>query len=123
MIREFRPSDMEEVIKLHELYFKDDFYFPDFLRFVCAFVVEDEQGILTVGGIRDIAECVAVTNLGRSPQDRIKALYQLLQASIFTCTRNNYDQMYVWSKDEKYVRRLKRNGFRLSEKQSLILDL
>ncbi len=122
-VRGLLSSDLDELKRIHTLYFKDDFYFPDFMHFITAFVVEDEKGIITAGGIRTIAECVAVTNMSRSPQDRIKALYTLLQASTYTCTRNNYDQIYVWSGDAKYVRRLKKNGFRLSDKQSLILDL
>lgn len=123
MIRAFTPSDIDELKRIHELYFEKEFNLPDFMSYVCAFVVEDDKGILTFGGIRDIAECVAVTNMERSPQDRIKALYQLLDASTFVCKNSDYDQMYVWSGDIKYIRRLRKNGFRLSEKQSLILDL
>ena len=123
MIRSISPDDLKEVRRIHALHFKHEFDFPDFMNFICTFVVEDDQGIITVGGIRDIAECVCVTDMNRSPIDRIKALYQLLNASVFVCKQSDYDQMYVWSQNAKYTRRLMRNGFRLPQGQSLILDL
>lgn len=122
-IREFRPDDVEEVRRIHATHFANEFNFPDFMNYICAIVIEDEQGIITAGGIRDIAECVAVTNMYRSAHDRIKALYHLLGASKFVCKDVGYDQIYVWSQNFKYTRRLKRNGFKLPAGQSLILDL
>jgi citrate lyase synthetase len=123
MIRACTFEDLDEIKRIHSLYFANEFHLPEFMKYVCAFVVEDEKGIITAGGIRDIAECVAVTNMERSPQDRIRALYQLLEGSSFVCRRSDYDQMYVWSQNPRYSRRLMRNGFRLPQGQSLILDL
>jgi len=123
MIRAFTFNDLDELKRIHSAYFADQFDLPDFMRFLCLFVVEDEQGILTIGGIRTIAECVAVTDLERSPSDRIKALYQLLDASMFITQRCGFDQMYAWSQNKKWTNRLKRNGFRPPQGESLILDL
>jgi citrate lyase synthetase len=123
MIRAFIPSDLDELKRIHELHFKDEFRLPEFMDYVCAFVVEDEKGIITMGGVRDIAECVAVTNMDRDPRTRLTALYQLLDASTFVCKRSDYDQLYVWSQNPRYTRRLIRNGFRFPQGQSLILDL
>jgi hypothetical protein len=123
MIRACTFEDLDEIKRLHSLYFANEFNLPEFMKYVCAFVVEDEKGIITAGGIRDIAECVAVTNMDRTPKERIAALYQLLDASCFVCRRSDYDQMYVWSQNPRYSRRLMRNGFRLPQGQSLILDL
>lgn len=122
-IRAFAPGDLEKVKKIHSLHFANEFNFPDFLEFICSFVIEDEQGIVLAGGIRDIAECVAVTDLSRHPKDRARALYQLMDASVFVCNKSGYDQMYAWSQNSKYTKRLLRNGFRLPQGQSLILDL
>ena len=123
MIRTLLPTDLEELERIHSLYFKDEFDLPDFKSYICAFVVENEHGIITAGGIRDIAECAIVTDLSRDPKVRISALYQMLEASSFVCRKSGYDQMYVWSQNSKYTRRLMRNGFRLPQGQSLILDL
>jgi hypothetical protein len=123
MIRSFEPTDLDELKCIHEKYFKNQFNFPDFMNYICVFVIEDSQGIITAGGIRDIAECTALTNMSRSPTDRIKALYQLLDASTFVCRKVGYDQMYVWSQNSKYTKRLMKNKFRPPQGQTLILDL
>jgi hypothetical protein len=95
------------------------------MRFIAAFVVEDDETgkIITAGGVRTIAECVLVTDLSRDPKRRLAALYQMLDASTFVCRRTGFDQIYVWSQNFKYTRRLQKNGFRLPQGQSLILDL
>lgn len=123
MIRALHPDDLKEIERLHTLHFKDEFTLPDFMKYVCAFVVEDDTGIITAGGIRDIAECVLVTNMSRDPMVRADALYQMLYATTFVCKKSDYDQMYVWSQRPKYTKRLLKNGFRLPQGQSLILDL
>lgn len=110
-------------MRIHAENFADEFPLPDFLDYVCAFVVEDEKGILTFGGIRDIAECVTVTDKTRDPRERLKALYQVLDASVYIAQKMKYDQLYVWSQNPKWARRLRRNGFRPPDGQSLILDL
>ena len=123
IIRSFDPSDMDELKRIHAEHFKDEFNLPDFLRYLCAFTIEDEKGILTMGGVRFICECSIVTDLSRDPRDRIKALYQMLDAVSFITRNHGFDQIYVWSQNAKYTRRLIRNGFKLPAGQSLILDL
>jgi len=124
MIRALTPNDLDEMKELHSKYFPNE-ALPDFMDYICAFVVEDDRTheMILSGGIRDIAECVAVTDLSLDPKIRIRALYQLLDASKFVCEKSGYDQMYVWSQNPKYTRRLKRNGFRSPLGESLILDL
>ena len=122
MIRAFTPDDVRELERLYELHFKDDDALPNFLNYLCAYVVEDEKGVLTFGGVHDIAECVAVTNKDRSAKDRAKALYEVLDTSVAVCKEFGYDQMYAFIRDQKYAKRLLRNGFRLSYGQALIYD-
>lgn len=123
MIRALTPADIPELTELHARHFAHEFTLPEFMNYVCAFVVEDETGIITAGGIRNIAECVLVTDLSRDPRVRARALYQMLDASTFVCSKSGYDQMYAWSQNPKYTKRLIKNGFRLPQGQSLILDL
>jgi|SRR6187402_935186 len=124
MIRALVPTDLTELKRLHAAHFANEFDFPDFMKYLCAFVVEDNQGIITAGGIRMIPECALITDLTRDPVTRARALYQMLHASKFVCEKNGFDQMFVWSQNPKYTRRLQKNaGFRLPQGQSLILDL
>jgi hypothetical protein len=123
MIRSVKPEDLGEIRRIYDAHFKEQFDPPDFMNFICAFVIEDEQGIITAGGIRDIAECVAVTDMNRPVLDRSKALYRLLDASVFVCKQWEYDRMYAWSQSPSWAGRLKKEGFRPHQGQSLILDL
>lgn len=123
MIRAANHSDLAEIERLHSRYFASELELPDFMNFVCAFVVEDEKGLITSGGICDIAECIAVTNMEREPKVRAAGLYQLLDASKFVCRKSGYDRMHIWTHDPRYTRRLVKNGFRYPYGQSLILDL
>lgn len=122
-IRSYETSDLEELTRIHHEHFKDEFDLPDFLDYLCVFVVEDEKGIITFGGIRDIAECVTVTNKNRNTKDKVKALYQILHASSYTACNLGYDQLYAWSQNPQWAKRLIKTGFRPPVGQSLILDL
>lgn len=122
-IRSYESSDLDELKRIHSLHFGNEFPLPDFLDYLCVFVVEDDKGIITFGGIRDIAECVTVTDKDRSTKDKVRALYQILDASSFTAHNLGYDQIYAWSQNPKWAKRLRRTGFRSPDGQSLILDL
>ena len=122
MIRSITPADMDEVKRLHSLYFPDA-PIPDFLDMLCAYVVEDEKGIITIAGLEDICECVAVTDLSRSVLDRAYALKLVLNASKDISQRFGYDQIYTFSRSPKWAKRLKRTGFRPSYGEALVLDL
>lgn len=124
IIRSLEPTDLELLKKLHEKHFEEEFVLPDFLRnYLCAFTVEDDEGILTIGGVRPIAEVVTVTNKDRTPKDRLDALYRVLDASIFVAQKHDYDQLHAFVQDKRWSNRLQRNGFRPTKGQSLVLDI
>lgn len=123
ILRSFTPADMDELIRIHELHYAKEFTRPAFLNYVCAYLVEDEKGIITFGGIRYIPECVTVTNRDRSPKDRILALNRIFDVSKFVTQRIGHDQIYAWSQRPSWAKILKKHGFREPDGQSLILDL
>ena len=124
MIRSLLPTDLAELERLHSQYFANEYNLPDFMSYICAFVVENDDGkIITGGGIRNIAECAIVTDLSLDPRIRIRALYQMLDVAKFVCKKSGYDQIYVWSQKSRWTNRLKRNGFRSPQGETLILDL
>jgi hypothetical protein len=123
MIRACTYQDLAEIKKLHEKYFSEEFDFPDLMSYICAFVVEDEKGIILAGGVRDIAECTAITDQSRPATTRAGALHFLKDAATFVCRENGYDEMYAWSQNPKYSKRLVQNGFRFHRGQSLLIDL
>ena len=122
-IRVFQPSDLEELEKLYHRYFEKEYSLPKFMEMICAFVVEDDKGPVLYGGVRDVPEAIAITDLSRAPLERAAALYRLLDATVHVCRSNNYEQMYIWTQNGKYARRLLKNGFRHPDGESLIYDL
>lgn len=123
IIRTFTREDLIELERLHSLYFKDEFYLPDISKYLRAFVVEDEKGIITMGGIRPIIECALVTDMSRYTRVRQKALYYMLEANSVATRECGFDQMYVWSQNSNYTKRLKENGFKSPVGDTLIFDL
>lgn len=123
-IRSLEPNDLEILKEIHEKHFKDEFVLPDFLRrYLCAFTVEDDEGIITIGGVRPIAEVVTVTNKDRTPRNRLDALYRVLDVSIFVAQKHDYDQLHAFVQDKRWSNRLYKNGFRPTKGKSLVLDI
>ena len=122
-IRTFTPADLAELERLYHLHYEKEYSLPKFMEMICAFVVEDDKGPILYGGVRDVPEAIAITDLSRAPLERAAALYRLLDASVFVCKSNNYEQMYVWTQNGRYARRLLQNGFRHPDGESLIFDL
>lgn len=123
-VRSLEPSDIYKISKIHEKHFEKEFVLPDFLdNYYAAFSVEDNNGLITVGGVRPIAEVVTITDKDRTPTDRIKALYQVLDISIFIAQSRGFDQLHAFIQDKKWSNRLKRNGFVNTKGESLVLDI
>jgi hypothetical protein len=123
-IRSYCPSDIEELKSIHSKYFKDEFELPDFFHgFMCAFSVEDEKGLVTIGGIRPIIEVIAVTNKDRSVRVRREALYNLLQALSFVAKTQHHDQIHAFVQDKKWLGHLQKVGFNPTKGQALVLGV
>lgn len=123
-IRSLEPTDLDFLRRIHEKHFGQEFVLPDFLhKYYCAFTVEDADGILTIGGVRPIAEVVTVTNKDRAPKDRLDALYRILDVSMFVAQKHDFDQLHAFVQDKRWSNRLLRNGFRPTKGQSLVLDI
>jgi len=125
MIRAYSPDDLEIARKIHERFYKHEFDLSDFLsNFNCVFTIEDNRrNIVTIGGVRPIAEVVAITNKDASVRERRDALIKLLQASLFTANSFNYDQLHVFIQDEKWLKHLLKFGFRYTKGRALVHDV
>jgi hypothetical protein len=124
IIRSLEPTDVALLKKIHEKHWKDEFVLPNFLnQYHCVFTVEDVEGIITIGGVRPIAECVTVTNRDIKPETRLEALFKILDASIFVAQKHNYDQLHAFVQDKRWSNRLRKNRFYPTKGQSLVLDI
>lgn len=117
-----QSSDIDELRRIHEKHYSSEFSFDDFISgFISAFVIEENNRIISAGGIRSIVECVAITDKDISVRDRREALYQLLSASIFHTTSNGYNQLHAFIQDETWLKHLKRAGFKETVGKSIVL--
>lgn len=124
IIRPFTSSDVESVREIHEKYYREEFNFPNFLaNFICCFVVETDEGIITAGGIRNIAELVLVTDKSRSGRDRHKGLYQALDASVFVASKNGHDGIHAFVQDDIWEEVLRKVGFNPTKGKSLVIGI
>ena len=124
IIRSLEATDVELLKEIHEKHWKNEFVLPDFLnKYYCVFTVEDVDGIITIGGVRPIAECVTVTNKDRDPRIRLEGLFKILDASMFVAQKYDHDQLHAFVQDKRWSNRLKKHGFKQTKGQSLVLDI
>lgn len=124
LVREFRESDLDELRRIHAKFFANEFSLPDFLReFLCVATIEDNDGIVTIGGVRNIAEVVAVTNQDRSVRVRREGLWNLYNVSRYIAGLNNHTQIHAFVQDEKWLHHLVDFGFRPTKGKSLVTEI
>lgn len=124
-IRSLQTNDINELKRIHELYFREEFEFPDFLNgYYCVFVVtDDSNSIITAGGVRPIAESVIITNQDYSVRKRMDALNKLLDASRFTCNQSGYNQLHAFIQNKTWLTQLYDKGFRPTKGESIVIDV
>jgi len=123
--RGLNPSDIIELQRIHEKFYKEEFELPDFFKgFLSSFVVtDDEDSPIIIGGVRSIAESVILTNKDMSASDRREALYGALKISIFSSSRFGFNQLHAFIQDEKWLNHLKKVGFKETVGKSIVLNL
>lgn len=110
--RAMKPEDIYEIRELHERFYPD-LEFPNFLnKFLCSFVLEDEDdGIVMAGGLQPIAEIVLVTNKDKSSVKIGRALVEAQNISLYIGKKFNLDELVAFVKNEEYARHLVKHGF------------
>lgn len=122
MIRAIQSKDIDGLRKIYEKDYRM-FEFPNFYDFVCAFVIcDDQDNIISGGGIRLIPEAVIATDKSYSVKDRRMALYYMLDACKFIVEAEKLDKIYAVTKDIKWGKHLEKIGFH-SRGTMLVLDL
>lgn len=109
--RSVTKDDIEKIRELHDKYYSE-WEFPNFLKCLCGFVIEDEDDeIIMAGCIEKIAETSLVTN---KEQNRIKigrALIEARNISLYVCEKCGIDELVAFVNNEEYARHLVRHGF------------
>ena len=111
-IRALELKDIDKIRELHHKFYPE-FEFPDFMNgFFCSFAVTDENDeIITAGGVQPIGEIILVTDKDKSRIKIGKALREAMMASLFVGGRFNLSELVAFVKNDEYARHLVRHGF------------
>jgi hypothetical protein len=115
--RALMPRDLPAVKLIHAQHYEHEFELPDFkTNYIASFaVVNEAEKIIAAGGVRAIAEVVIVTDKEAASRDKHKALYKILEASKYFANEAKFDQIHAMVKDDKWKRRLEKDGFKQCE--------
>lgn len=124
--RGLMPRDIESLKAIHDKHYKDDFSFPDFINdsYLLKFVVtDDNDNIITGGGVRAITEAVLVTDRDVVIGERRQALLQAMKLSTYAAHTNNFNQLHAFIQGDNWVRHLKKVGFVETKGQTLVYNI
>lgn len=126
-IRKLNINDLNSLHKIHHEFYPND-ALPNFARnFYSAFVVVDDNDcIITCGGVEAIAEAVVLTDKDFSVHTRTSAMMEILRALILTCNRVNQDYLHAFiinDQDESWIRTLNKVGFNPIPGRSFFLEV
>ncbi len=121
-IRQFKESDIDQLVKIHDQFYKEEFSFIDFCHsFIDFFVVEENEKIITAGGIRVLAESVIITDKSYPTKTRVRALRQMLDAQLFAC---KFNQLHAFIINEpEWENQLKKIGFKATKGNALVIEV
>lgn len=122
IVRPVESSDLNDLRKVWEEYYKNEFSFPNFERhFLATFLVTTDKGeVITAGGIKTILESVAITNKNLSTRMRREALFQLLQGSLYFADKAGYNELHAYVQGDNWTRILNNVGFQPTKGNSLV---
>jgi hypothetical protein len=124
MIRALHPSDVDQIKRIHAKHYAHEFEFPDFFKgFLCAFAVLDDNKVISVGGVRPIAESIIITNKDESTKTKREALLEVLDFSCYIAKRSGFDQLHAFIQDDIWKKQLIKHGFAPCKGQALFLEL
>ena len=113
MIREIQDKDIDQLRKLHQAYFANEFRFDDFLNgLMFSFtVVDDNDNLVLSGGVRNILEVVAITDKEQSIFKKRTAYSQLIHSCGFVAERLGYEGLHAFVQGDRWIDALKSQGW------------
>lgn len=109
---------------IYNHHYADTFEFPEFERFIVGALVEDLDGkVITVGGIRPIAETVIMTDKNCHARKRWAAIIEMLQAGEYFARKSNFRELHCFVQDEIWLKHLLKLGFQKTSGICLVKQL
>ena len=125
-IRAFTREDVKLLQEIWKEFYSEEFSFPVFMEnpFIAAFVAYDDNNrIISAGGVRTILESIVVTDKRQSVRDRRLALYDILTASQWVGQKAGYHQIHAFVQDEVWAHHLSKVGFSPTKGSPLVLEI
>jgi hypothetical protein len=106
--------DIEKRAKdIHEKFYKEEFSFPGFgnINFPAFGLVNDSNKLITVGGVRPIAEMILLTDKETSTRARFYALQEALNFGKYLTRAKGLDQLHAFVQEDQWANQLRKYGF------------
>jgi hypothetical protein len=125
MISLVTSDHIDRAKEIHEVHYKSQFELPDFLNdFLLVYSSINKDGqLVSIAGVRPILEMIAITDPSKSARDKYHAVYDILQASMFTAAANKYDQLHAFIQDPHWKKVMLKRGFNESKGQALVIEV
>ena len=127
IIKSLDESSHDQIVEIHQKYFKNEFSLDDLFndKLLDQIVVcDDNDKVITYGGIRLLFEIIAVTDLSRTVRERREALIKMLDAIIFIAERKKFEQIHCFpTHGEEWTSHLKDVGFKETKGRALYLNV
>ena len=123
IIRRVTIQDIDRIKEIHAKFYEDEFTFEDFAyRLIDAWVAVDDTDIITIGGLRPIAEAVMLTNKDYTKRSKHKIMLDMLGVMKAISHRAGFNGMHAFIQDDTWKKRLLKEGFRKTKGDCLIID-
>ncbi len=123
IIRNMIEPDIDELRKVHKQY-ENEFPLHEFdSKHFIGLLTAEEDGIISLGGIRLIPEIVIVTDRTKPVKVRRSALLAILQSAGYLTHRAGHDGLHAFIQDKEWLRHLLKYGFKETKGTSLIYNI
>jgi hypothetical protein len=126
MIRNPEAQDLKVIQEIHDKFYKQEFPLSDLVsggnwlgRYI---ICNNDNELVVAGGVRSIAEVVAITDKTKSIKDRRKALLELLLVCEFI-SKEKYNQLHASIQDSVWEEHLLKYGFNPCAGKMLFLNI
>ena len=119
-----------QFLQIHNKHFKDEFELSELFddKVLNKFVItDDDDKVVTFGGIKLLFELACVTDLDRTPRERVVALKTFLDTALSQARKKQFEQLHCFAthniEDNKWVGMLEKVGFSQTKGRALYINL
>lgn len=123
MLRKVKESDSDRISEIYRKHHTDTFGLPNLNRAIDHILLEENNEIVAVGAILQLAEALIILDSSMPKPTRVKAIMKLLNVAIKQARTHKVGQLHAFVKNEKLVHLLERFGFKRVTDVPLVLNI